>query len=84
MENKLVMKKQTRKEKILFYLSSGIGLTCQQISKRIFEDECLTGNVAHYLSGSVSTLLAKMVKDGQLEYFGVGLRGGHVYRIKGI
>lgn len=73
----------TRKDQILLMLEHNPTLTCQQITKKIIEAEELSGNVAHYLSASISSILAKMVKKGVLEYsIQNGPRGGHVYQLK--
>jgi hypothetical protein len=72
----------TRKQKILHYLQfSYIIMSCQDITDKIIKEEKLTGNVAKYLSGSISSILAKLVKDGVLKYAeGKGPRGGHLYQ----
>lgn len=73
----------TRKLTIFLYLSKpGTIMSCQEITKKIIKDENLKGNVAHYLSGSVSSILAKLVKDGILKYAdGKSLRSGHLYQL---
>ncbi|HEV3223910.1 MAG TPA: hypothetical protein VGZ90_13570 [Puia sp.] len=77
------MKKKSRRETILTILkNSNTELTCQEICKKIIKAEKLTGNVAHYLSGSISSKLAKLVKQGILRYADEeGIRGGHVYQL---
>lgn len=58
--------------------------TCAQITKKIVTDNNLTGSVAHYKSGSVSSILNKLVKDGALKYAEeTGPKGGHVYQRNG-
>lgn len=58
-------------------------LTCQQICNEIIKDENLTGNNAKYLSGSVSSILKKMINKGELQYFNLKTaRGGSIYQIK--
>ena len=76
------MKKLSRRETILYFLRKrGTALTCQQITNKIIKREKLDGNVARYLSGSISSKLAKLVKDGLIyvEDSATGLRGGKVY-----
>lgn len=78
-------KKPTRKQQILEILKNPmVNMTCGEICKRIIQDENLTGNVAHYLSGSISSKLNKLVKEGVLEYNPdlKGPRGGYVYQLK--
>ncbi len=77
MKNKL-----TRRARIIQMLRIGkTQLTCGQICKKLIEEQELTGNVAHYLSGSVSSILAKLVKEGVVKYSDKsGPRGGHVYQ----
>jgi hypothetical protein len=60
------------------------GMTCQQICERIIEEEQLSGNVRRYLSGSISSKLRKLVREGVLSYHPerTGARGGHVYRLR--
>lgn len=73
----------TRKERILRYLKNPeTVLSCQEISVKIIKAEKLTGSVKHYISGPVSTVLAKMVKDKILQYAdGTTERGGHLYQL---
>lgn len=72
----------TRKEMILRYLKNPHAvLSCQDICKKIIKRQKLAGNVAKYLSGSISSVLAKLVKEGILKYAkGSGPRGGHLYQ----
>jgi hypothetical protein len=75
----------TRKQQILSMLDEpGRQLTCVQICKRIVEDERLSGNVALYLSGSISSILRSLVLSGELECISTarGPRGGNVYAKK--
>lgn len=76
------MAKPTRREMILALLEKHTNkLSCQEICKTIIKKQNLTGNVAHYLSGSVSSILNKLVKDGELKYAdGTAVRGGHLYQ----
>lgn len=72
----------TRREKIIEYFNSrkGILLSCNDITKHIAEEEKLTGNKRHYLSGSISSILNKLVKDKILGYHVAKTpRGGHLY-----
>lgn len=75
----------SRKERILKMLSNPkTKLTCQQITNRFIKQDDLTGNVAKYLSGSISSILAKLVKTGELKYADKKTdRGGHIYQ-KGV
>lgn len=55
-------------------------LSCQDITKRLIAEDNLTGSVAHYLSGSISSILNKLVKQGILKYATEkGPRGGYIY-----
>lgn len=74
----------TRKQLILQLLKKhDTKLSCQQICKSIIASQKLTGNVAHYLSGSISSILNKLVKDGELQYAeGTAVRGGYLYQKK--
>jgi len=57
-------------------------MSCQQISKAIIKKEKLTGNKALYLSGSMSSKLANLVKKGTLCYADdKSEKGGHLYRL---
>lgn len=83
--NDKLPKNVTRRELILIYLAApGSQMTCQQICYRIIKDQNIDpqSSVANYLSGSISSILAKMVKDGILEYVPeqTGPNGGHIYR----
>lgn len=73
----------TRKERILkMFLKDGVKLSCTEVSKKIMKSEKIDpkSSVAHYLSGSVTTILARLVKDGKLRYAdAVTTRGGHIY-----
>lgn len=74
-------KNVTRKERILKMLKRpGTKLTCQAICKKIIKADKLEGNIALYLSGSISSILAKLVKEKVLRYSELeGPRGGHIY-----
>lgn len=74
----------TRKEIIIAYLKNPkTKLSCQDIVKRIIKEQKLPadGSVANYLSGSISSLLADLVRKGILRYAKErGPRGGHIYQ----
>lgn len=64
-------------------MEPGVAYSCQEITKVFIESEQLTGNKAHYLSGSISSILAKLVEEGTLEYApGRTKKGGHLYQLK--
>lgn len=76
---------KSRREQILRILrySPSCGLPCQEICRQIIVQNKLTGSVAHYLSASISSKLAKLVKDGILKYSRQKTsRGGHIYQLK--
>ncbi len=76
------MKKQTRIDFTLSLIKKKGALSCTQITKAIIKKEKLNGNVALYLSGSMSSKLANLVKKGVLRYAeGKGEKGGHLYEI---
>lgn len=78
MKNKITRKKMILK---MFKEDNDTKLTCQEITKRIIKEQKLTDNVAHYLSGSITTILAKLVKDNILKYANEKTnRGGHIYQ----
>lgn len=72
----------TRREKILDLLKLPHShMTCGEICSFIVTDEGLSGNVAKYLSGSISSILRKMVDKGELHYSQIkGPRGGYRYQ----
>lgn len=74
----------TRREKILNMFSHPMAkFSCQQITNNIITEEKLTGNSAKYLSGSISSILRKMVLKNVLEYCDFTTnRGGHFYQLK--
>jgi hypothetical protein len=80
------MEKQTRRELIISILKSiKKPLSCAQITLQIavMEDIEPHTNQMYYLSGSVSSQLARMIKAGELEYApGKAIKGGHLYRLK--
>lgn len=78
------MKPLSRRETILHLLKKPEKkMSCQQICKYIIKKESLTDNVARYLSGSISSKLAKLVKDGVLKYADEkSIKGGHLYQVK--
>lgn len=76
----------TRKERIKRILKrSVVGLTCAEITRRVAKAEKLddNSNVRRYLSGSVSSILKKLVDDpdGVVLVLDTikGPRGGKVY-----
>lgn len=76
------IKKPTRKQLILQMLKDPTTkLTCTEMTKRIIARQKLTGNNAYYLSGSISSILNKLVKEGVLQYADEkGIRGGYKYQ----
>lgn len=72
----------TNKALILEMLKEGDALTCAEITKIVIEQKYVTPQP--YLSGSISSTLAKMIKDEILEYAPdlEGPKGGHVYQIR--
>lgn len=76
-------KPPTREMKIIatFVLNPDKTFSCSEITKMIIEKDKLTGSVAHYLSGSVSSILAKLVKGTLLKYAEEKtVRGGYLYQ----
>lgn len=74
----------TRKEYIFRLFGNNMNKTfsCQEITNKIIKWQKLEGSVAHYLSGSVTTILAALVKKGTLKYDDKKTpRGGHLYRV---
>lgn len=77
----------TRKHLILDYLAQELpknpnGIGCTELTKFIIERDMLKGNIAHHLSGSISSILAKLVKEGILKYSKhKSPKGGHLYLI---
>jgi len=59
--------------------------TCQQMCKKLIELGYVPLNKRTYLSGAISTILRKMVKDKILCYSSTlnGPKGGLVYQLKG-
>lgn len=79
----------TRKDRIIKYLKKS-NLTCQELTKKIIKAEGLTdaNNVpfdqrAKYLSGSISSILAKERKKGTIIVVAgdKGPRGGMVFQL---
>lgn len=73
----------THQEQILKILGSPFnkakhGMTCTEICKQI---KLQNERSRHYLSGSISSILNKLVKQGKLYYHSssFGPKGGHVY-----
>lgn len=75
--------KTSRRERIIqMFTSDAVRHTCQNITKCIIIEEELTGSKAKYLSGSISSILAKLVKDEVLMYADEQTdRGGHIYQL---
>lgn len=75
----------TRKQQILFLLDKPqTKMTCSEICEEIvrFEKIPSDSSVARYLSGSISSILAKLVKEKTLKYAKEkGPKGGHVYQL---
>ena len=73
----------TRREIIIKILtSSKLAWSCQELCKFMIAVEGLKGNKARYLSGSVSSILKKLVDKKILEYSDVKTkRAGHKYKI---
>lgn len=72
----------TRKEIILSIIKPGIQISCGDLCKIIINTQNLTGNKARYLSGSISSILNKMVKDKILMYSPIkGPKGGYTYEL---
>lgn len=76
----------TRKEFVLNLLreeENEKGLSCQKIVEALIIEEELTEDRIMYLSGSVSSMLRKMVKQRELKYSEeTTKRGGHIYQIE--
>jgi len=74
----------TRKERILAMFSHPMAkFSCQQIINSIIDEDKLTGNVAKYLSGTISSILRKLVLADVLEYCDFTTsKGGHIYQLK--
>lgn len=74
------MDDRTYKELVMEYLRYVDGATCQQITSYISIYKVTT----RYTSGGVNTLLANMVKKGEVEIVNgkTGPRGGRVYKLK--
>lgn len=72
----------TNKALILKLLAWESPLTCAVITQRIIKEK-YQNKPQPYLSGSISSTLAKMVKDDILEYTPgtVGPKGGHFYQL---
>lgn len=72
----------TRKETILeMFTDETTELSCNQIVKIIIAKENLVGNKAKYLSGSISSILNKLVKQYILGYSSnKTFRGGYKYK----
>lgn len=80
------VKRSTRKQSIINMLSSNIGIigmSCAEITKYITNLEGITDKTKiRYLSGSISSVLNKMVKNEELEYAdNKTKKGGRIYQI---
>lgn len=81
LDNKKVPVTRRMKIFITFVLNPEKTYSCSDITKHLIKKDKLTGTVAYYLSGSVTTILAKLVKDGFLKYAKEKTsRGGHLYQ----
>ena len=71
----------SRKQRILrMFNKPDKELTCAQITNYFIKKDKLTGNIAHYLSASISTILRKLVLAGILTYSArITKRKGHIY-----
>lgn len=56
-------------------------ISCVELTKKLIEEFKLTGNIAHYKAGSISSLLRKLVQQNHLKYAGETKRGGHLYKL---
>lgn len=74
----------TYKQQIMFYINaSNVALSCAEICKKIIDANKTEGNKAHYLSGSISSILKKLITSGDIEYAKEkSVRGGSKYQIK--
>lgn len=73
----------TRKQMIIHIVSSNGELSCAEICVRLIAYGYVSEGSKQYLSGSVSSILAKLVKENILEYsFKKSIRGGHIYKMK--
>lgn len=72
---------KSRKDMILdMFKAPGVQMSCMEICKNIIKAQKLEGSVAHYLSGSISSILNKLVKEGVLQYATEkSVRGGYMY-----
>lgn len=81
------MKKKTRRERVLALLATREHFkSCKWLTQRIARMEKIHTytNQRKYLSGSVSSLLARMVKAGEIEVDPImkGSRGGKCYKLR--
>jgi hypothetical protein len=78
----------SRREKIIdlfFKAKPETEFSCDQIVKQFIEDKEPTSSQHgyHYFSGSISSILNKLVKDNVLRYSNNKTkRGGHLYQLK--
>lgn len=78
-------KKETRREAILnhFEENPNAELSCTEVSKIVIKRLNVPHNKQHYLSGSISSLLRKLViRENKLKYSENKTdRGGHLYKL---
>ena len=77
-------KKLSRRAKIiLMFDDQKVTFSCQEVTNKIVKEEKLTDKYKiRYLPGSISSILAKLVKKGTLKYAGwTTARGGHNYQL---
>lgn len=80
---KQILESRKSRIKSLFTYRPTHERTCQELTRHFIERDMLSGSVAHYLSGSISSILHKLVKEGFLEYSTEKTpRGGHIYKLK--
>lgn len=74
----------TRKQKIIKLLEEAKDpITCQEITNKIIKEEQLKDNKALYLSGSISSILLKLYKEGiVVRHEATGPLGGWGYTLK--
>lgn len=72
----------TWKQRVLHLLySTNNEMSCQEITKTFINADKISGNKARYLSGSISSLLNKLVKNNKVLYSeNKTSRGGYLYK----
>lgn len=82
------MKQKSKRQFILDWFSKQTqfvaftqGISCAQLTILVIRKYRLTGNKAKYCAGGISSILAKLVKDGKLQVspFRSGIKGGKLY-----